>query len=358
MQQQWSRTAIPEETRKEVCKYTTELIKSHTYTNISAIADKFNISYNSVRRILAANGITIPVKINYPVKEKKLKIDADKIKILSKTANTNTKSVKTEEESHEEEVAAPIIDTDSTTNKLVKGFNFTKLEVSRVVKAITCSERHSINGYAKSIFGTSVTSEEMFDFQALENKALAFIDSELHFVNGISTDELEVMVTGLTMLVTSVISACAKRHVNLTLLHYNRDTRQYEKQVIFNNKVESSSPIISFLNSFSSYSNFDGIYVYRDCNVYGITSEFYMVKVMMYSIMNKYEPKKISYYITDNFEDSFEMYSKLLKMAKDTKIAETPRIAVQYTECSVKSNGTVNVGGKETTTITKIYLNQ
>ena len=91
--------------------------------------------------------------------------------------------------------------------------------------------------------------EDVFDFDGMYETAVVFIQQNIgvtkkagRAINSASyTDdevyrgdrELVVYVTGLTAALAAVIAACAAWGVQLTLMHYDRETGDYRPQPIF-----------------------------------------------------------------------------------------------------------------------------
>ena len=304
---------LSETDKKDVCSYTYGLIKSNKYRNLDEVAKKYGVTSETIRKVLIEGGVKIPTarKINTIVKVPKEY--AEKYSSM-KTAIQVDCPIDDHAEKEEEE--------------------FTEVTVNRVIKCITCNERHNTAPKIQSIFGSSIDSADMFNFEKLEATATKFIQNNVNFINGKATDSILLVVTGLTMLTTAVITACTKLNVNLTLQHYNRETKKYVDQKIIDNPIEtSSSPII---NGIKQNLNFGKIYVYKGTDIFSIKENLYMVKVLDYNLMNKFVPEKIDWYITDNFEDSFELYAKLLKLNKERK---NIKVTVQYCSCKISGNG-------------------
>lgn len=91
------------------------------------------------------------------------------------------------------------------------------------VKVGLCKGRHEIQEVSVYIFGTI---ENPMDFKAMQETAMSFLIDN-------NVDELKLYVTGLTPALTSVLHACAYRHVPVTLMHFDRDSGQYMPQVMW-----------------------------------------------------------------------------------------------------------------------------
>lgn len=301
---------ISDDTKKSICDFTKELINKGEYRSLKQISDKFFTTTETVRQLLIKNDITIPTS-------REAVIEA------ALAANT----------------AYPVLDPTVATDKEVQPSgtfevinDFNEITVQKVIKAVTCSERHNQPYGAKPIFGSSVDSNLMFDFEKLNEIADNFITENIKFVNGVAVDALEVIVTGLTMLSTAVIAAAAKRNVSLTLLHYDRETKTYKKQVITSNESSVVNPVISVLKETKDLRK---IYAYKDTDVFSIkeNDKVYIVKQAFFSSNNNFTPMAVEYYITTTFEDSFELYSKILRKTKEIK--KEGKVIVTYMERKV-----------------------
>ena len=292
--------------KKEMCEYVRTLIKEEKYKNLDEVAKKYNVSVETCRRAIICGGVVLPksrVVINF----------------TEPAATINTAEV---------QLGTPVPEKE-------KKQLFTEVKVSKKIKCITCSERHVSPAGLKSIFGSAVTSEQMFDFAGLESTAIKFIDDNIEFIDGKSFDSIELYITGLTMLTTAVISACSKRKVNLSLMHYNRDEKKYERQIIFDDNSCISSPII---NTFKGNLDCGKFYQYKDCNIFDIKDKFYLVKKIEFTLRDKYNPKVTDYYVCSSFEDSFEMFSRVLKLSK---IIKDSRVVVSLMEGTIVNNALV-----------------
>lgn len=301
---------LSDDTKKSICDFTKELINKGEYRSLKQISDKYFTTTETVRQLLIKNDIAIPTS-------REAVIEA----ALAATAfPTLTETV-------DKEVAP------SGTFEVINEFN--EITVQKIVKAVTCSERHNQPFGAKPIFGSSVDSNLMFDFEKLNSIVDQFITDNIKFVNNVAVDALEVIVTGLTMLSTAVITACAKRGVSLTLLHYDRESKTYKKQVITSNENVAINPVISVLKETKDLQK---IYAYKDSDIFALkeNDKVYIVKESFYSSNNNFTPMGVDYYLCTNFEESFELYSKILKKAKEFK--KQGKIVVTYMERKISGD--------------------
>lgn len=81
--------------------------------------------------------------------------------------------------------------------------------------------------------------KNVFDFESIKNEIKEFILEKVgvHTVlnHGIYSgkNELVCYITGLSSVTAALVQVCAVYGVELTLMHYDRDTDEYVPQVIF-----------------------------------------------------------------------------------------------------------------------------
>ena len=88
-----------------------------------------------------------------------------------------------------------------------------------------CEGRHEIPGVKDYIFEDI---KDPMNFEDLEHRAALWVEE----VKKAEVDVIKLYVTGLTPALTSVIKACAVRHMNLKLMHYDRETNTYKAQYV------------------------------------------------------------------------------------------------------------------------------
>jgi hypothetical protein len=78
----------------------------------------------------------------------------------------------------------------------------------------------------------------MFNYKRLDDIVKKFIISNMEFVSNesgimVGSKDLVVYVTGLACTQASVLKVCQELRVNLTLMHWNKRSKQYFPQVIW-----------------------------------------------------------------------------------------------------------------------------
>lgn len=85
--------------------------------------------------------------------------------------------------------------------------------------------------------------ENVFDFESIKNEIKEFILEKVgvhtvlnHGINQTDSQSVSVYsgnITGLSSVTAALVQVCAVYGVELTLMHYDRDTDEYVPQVIF-----------------------------------------------------------------------------------------------------------------------------
>lgn len=169
------------------------------------------------------------------------------------------------------------------------------------------SDRHNIP-VGQYIFDNIFSQEMMFDYSEQYRIVQKFLDEYIGFnENGIPNRDLVVYLTGLQIALASVVKVCYDNKVNLTLKHYNIETKVYHEQVIFDdfdNKA-SVSPFYILLNSYKY------IYTYgmRESEISSCKTLHLVEKSMIYKDQ---DPVKIAY-ITPDFKTAQMYYNKLIR---------------------------------------------
>lgn len=317
---------LSQEKRKEVAQYTYGLIQANKYKSLKDVGDKFGISIETTRKILLEYQISTPNMSN------KVRVNVSK-----ETLEKATKDI-----SNVSEIVVP------EQKKLFAGAE--KVDVSKTVRCITCSERHLSMPNVKNIFGIQVSPKEMFDFKGLQSRAEEFIKENVSFINGKALDSLELYITGLTVLTTAVIVACNKLQVNLVVMHYDRDSKSYKGQQIFSNFgiMSESSPILTYLKGTK---DFVAAYQYG-CNLFELNGNFFMVAIKYFEGLSGSMPKISEYVFTDSFEDSYILFGNICKEVKDKK----GRVQVQLMNAKIE-NGIFSYTATTAASLIKIYTN-
>lgn len=169
--------------------------------------------------------------------------------------------------------------------------------------------RHAeIDKLVKGYIFNHVSDSDMFNYQKLDNAVNHFIDDNIVFLeedNGqiVSVGELVVYVTGLSCCLASVIKVCAQRRVNLSLMHYNVESKDYSKQVIFN---KNNQTIMDKL--FPAY---DKIH-FHNCELGDILIKGY------YFVITVDLNKSREYHVFEAFENIWQLYSELTSKLYNT----------------------------------------
>lgn len=184
---------IDDETREEIRNYYKR--KGQTY---ETTARKFGVSLNTVNRI---------------VNESKSSKERKSIK-SKPVLESGEKSVT---------VAKPVI-------KKSDDIFIINMKTRKNLIVGLVSERHDMP-VEKYIFD-SVDNKDLFNYDFFDETVRNFIDEKVIISNN-EIYNLIVYVTGLTPALAAVMKICAEKEVNLSLRHYDRDTKGYKEQVIY-----------------------------------------------------------------------------------------------------------------------------
>ena len=136
-------------------------------------------------------------------------------------------------------------------------FPFKKVSTSEAsIRAMLINERHDFP-CTKYIF-ESVENDKLFDFEWFESSAKSWIVTNIPKVNDVWLKGIECYVTGLPAASIALCKVCENLKVNLTFLHYNRDSVNYERQVVF-----SDYPVVNKNNA-----DVLGSYLTNDMEIY------------------------------------------------------------------------------------------
>ena len=168
------------------------------------------------------------------------------------------------------------------------------LEINKVVVGL-CDGRHAEIPVDKFIFDY-ISSSKISDFAWLEMVIERFIKDNIEFDNnGDAKAMLEVYMTGLSHAHFALARVCSKMRVNLNVLHHNKTTDKYDKQVVFD-QFNIANTNVSKINSIvkqdtimmldSDIKDFENVETFFELNV--------TVKAGM-RVMNKYSIIALEY---------------------------------------------------------------
>lgn len=94
-----------------------------------------------------------------------------------------------------------------------------------------CRGRHDIPGVTEYVFDNTVNPLDVQGLQATADKYIA------QLIRGKGGCHINLYVTGLSVALVSVINACNRYSVMLTLWHYDRDSGKYYPQYVSNGSL-------------------------------------------------------------------------------------------------------------------------
>lgn len=146
------------------------------------------------------------------------------------------------------------------------------------------ADRHDFPDYVtKSIYNTKgLDSFKMFDMDFLYKKSVEFIESNITFdKDGNAERDIVIFMSGLQSVTGAIVRACIEHHVNLTFMHYNKETDEWYKQEVINSNKSSSTLLSKFVDCIASIPEYSK-YKYDDlfiCGNVDLSETFYIVKI-------------------------------------------------------------------------------
>lgn len=189
--------------------------------------------------------------------------------------------------------------------KIIKDKDFYPVTLYNVVKCGLVAGRHDVP-VDKFIFSEDV---KIFNFHKLDKLVNDFINDNIPFTYGAADYSITLYATGLQSALASVIKTCNMRKVNLSIMHYNAYTNEYEKQIIFNKFPTNNSAYDNLFNGL--FEKFGNAYFYKS-NI-----EYYYNKNIIYAIKRMPEYGSSTGYFCASFEDAWDAYGKLVKEIND-----------------------------------------
>ena len=183
--------------------------------------------------------------------------------------------------------------------------------INKSVRVGLCADRHRmpVNDF---IFKQALSKELMFDYDKIEAICEDYINEMIDFVDGEAQQDLIVYVTGIQCALSSLIKVAYKKHVNLTLRHYDSDTNTYHTHVIWDKFGTGACGVISELLVNSRYT-----YLYKATEgelIYN-KSLFKVAEVHYDAAGNcKYQDM----YLSKDLTSSLELVNLLAKKSKET----------------------------------------
>lgn len=222
-------------------------------------------------------GISLPGR----TAESKKEAAMTRAKTRAEKKKTQEPEPNTQEISKVTEVVEPVEEEEKKSN-----FPFKKVSSSEAsIKAMLINERHDFP-CTKYIF-ESVENDKLFDFEWFESSAKSWIVTNIPKVNDVWLKGIECYVTGLPAASIALCKVCENLKVNLTFLHYNRDSVNYERQVVF-----SDYPVVN-----KNSADILGSYLTNDMNIYiyeNTTAEELSNMSMFYIITRRIYDEKAS----------------------------------------------------------------
>ena len=280
--------------------------------------DKKCKSYNSVQREALelrkqiytdyiSSGLTVQ---EYCTKEDTLIIEPALEMIINQFSNSNNKDqVDSIIDTPAEEVQNPVVEdqqqineveevvvedtTDNNSDEVIEVVDTSSKNNNEIKKITnTCThvyctffqDRHYFPDFVKSTIyeKRGLDSYTMFNMDYLYKKSKEFIESNVTFnADGNATADIICYMSGLQTVTGALMKACLDLKVNLTFMHYNKESDEWYKQTVidtFSSGDSLMNRLVDMLGGSSDYSE----YKYNDIYTHGdvdLSDSFYIVKM-------------------------------------------------------------------------------
>lgn len=184
-------------------------------------------------------------------------------------------------------------------------------KVRKEVKVGLCRDRHpmNVNDFIFDIVGP----ELMFDYDKQETLVEQWlIDNIDRDAKGLPIQSLTVYTTGLNCINASVIKACNKAEINLTLMQYDSRMRTYHPQVMF----ESFE-----MSEMSEPSSIDSMLAECNCKLYRMKSpqEVNDEEFFVYETYAKGDTEEKAYFIINDEDAAWTYLRDVVETLKEKK---------------------------------------
>lgn len=270
----------------------TSMLKNSNYT-IKEIALKFNISEKTVYNIKKSSGIV-------------------------RSRNSEEKS--------------KVTNANSTIS------NTTRYYIGNTVIVSMIQDRHRMPTQ-KAIFNNNI--KDIFDFNYFDSTVEKFLLNDV----GVRKDDndvyhgirdLAVYISGLSTIQASIIKMCTKYNVNLTFIHYNKETGGWVSQQIFGHNISTidkdSRSINKIFNGFDIVELGNNLTANDLLNFAVDGTSLITVRDFKVSDSNKYLDNTI--YVFKNEADAFLCFKNLSKSICNNNIKRTIKVELGYIDTS------------------------
>ena len=189
------------------------------------------------------------------------------------------------------------------------------------------AERHDIP-CEEFIFSEAIPSNMMHNYDYQYKQCMEFIKNHITFSKStyklnseetiLASADIICYMTGCQSVLGALVKACFESRVNLTLMHYDTDIREYHPQVIFSHfRDENALHTISYLDKFLDQYKKGFMYKCTE-NELRALDEFYVidrVHIGTNTTYDKFTKKGATKYayICKSDADAWELYPKLAK---------------------------------------------
>lgn len=171
-----------------------------------------------------------------------------------------------------------------TEEPKIKADDIKRVSTDNHVYCTFFMDRHDFPTFVtKSIYTTkSLDSYKMFDMEYLYKKSVEFIESNITFdADGKAESDIVIYMSGLQTVTGAIVKACMDCKVNLTFMHYNKDSDEWFRQEVIDCYKTNNTLLAQLVDRLLSVPDYSK-YKYDDlfiCGNVDMTKPFYIVKI-------------------------------------------------------------------------------
>lgn len=169
----------------------------------------------------------------------------------------------------------------------------------------------------KAIYGKALDSFTMFNMDYLYKKSVEFIQT-----NVTSGMDIVVYMSGLQVVAGAIVKACLDERVNLTFMHYNKDSDEWYRQTVidcFDSNHSLLSKLADSLASVPDNSKFkyDDLYTIGEVD---LSDTFYIIKIQYCSADDAVYSTQ-GYICNDGWEEFSTFSQQMLNTSIRTRVS-------------------------------------
>ena len=307
--------ALTENEKIDLMNYISDNEKEHLYSN-KDLAEMFDVSLGTIRiykKLVRKNNSEDTEVVVEDEKSDEIEINHDIIKIVNMDATPYVTDFDKK------------FGIDLFSNKMTHYKSH-----SDCIEVGLINNRHDIP-VKNYIFDDSLSSDLMFNYEEQERIVQEFIDKHC-----IIKKKIVLYATGLQSALSSVIKICLKNNIDISIKHYNAESKSYILQQLSGTFDINVDPFFEL----SQYKH--GLFFYK-CNQMEMETyddTFYIIKFSDLKELNCPTDKTSGHVIVKNYEDIFDIFPTMLnKMLRLYNQA----LAIYINKCYIK-NGSFRFG--------------